>query len=227
MSRAALLTTLVAGTALAGAGYYWTRRQRPAALPAPSGVVPIIAPVIDLGVAEAVLAQLERLPGDEVTVVLHTAGGCVTSCVLIANALQSFRRSIAVVPYLAISGGTLIALSAKELQMGRSAALSAVDPIIEGERVRHLPDDMPTPGIHALALEYEEAIRRFLRQTISLRIPEIGPAHLDRAVSFFMGEEAPHAWPIQRVEVQAMGLPVKPASRAWAELVDAYRRRWW
>lgn len=97
--------------------------------------------------------------------------------------------------------------------MGRSAALSAVDPIIEGERVRHLPDDMPTPGIHALALEYEEAIRRFLRQTITLRIPEIGPAHLDRAVSFFMGEEAPHAWPIQRVEVQAMGTPGEAGER--------------
>ena len=90
MSRGVLVTALVTGTALVGAGYYLTRQQRPRALP--TTVVSIITPVIDLGVAEEVLAAMQRIPGDEVTVVLHTAGGCVTSCVLIANALHIMPR---------------------------------------------------------------------------------------------------------------------------------------
>ena len=86
MSRGVIVTALVTGTALVGAGYYLTRQQRPRALP--TSVVSIITPVIDLGVAEEVLAAMQRIPGDEITVVLHTAGGCVTSCVLIAKALR-------------------------------------------------------------------------------------------------------------------------------------------
>ncbi|MCA9637717.1 MAG: hypothetical protein KC420_16940, partial [Myxococcales bacterium] len=150
---------------------------------------------------------------------------CVISCVLLATALRTFPKSKVVVPYMAMSGGTLIALSARELMMGRHAVLSAVDPIIGGERVRHLPETEPG---HAQAKEYELAVTRFLSDTFIGRFGrEIPQTHLNRLLEVFLGENAPHAWPIQRVEVQAMGLPVKPASGAWAELVDAYRRRWW
>src|SRR5690606_16768132 len=132
-----------------------TRGPRQRAMP--SRIVPIVAPVIDVGVAADVLETMARLPGDEVTVVLHTAGGCVTACVMIANALREFERSTAIVPYMALSGGTLIALNAHRLQMGKSASLSAVDPIIAGQRARHLPDDDKAQGLRALAQEYEAA----------------------------------------------------------------------
>ena len=155
MNRSILVTALAAGSALAGAGYWLSRRPSPRALP--STVIPIIVPVIDLGFAEDVLEAMEHLRGDEVTLVLHTLGGCVTSCVMIANALRQFERSTAIVPYLAISGGTLIALNAQHLQMGRSAALSAVDPIVEGQRVKHLPEDDSKQPANARAREYEAA----------------------------------------------------------------------
>ena len=151
MNRTTLVSALVTGSALVGAGYFLSRRPRPRALA--SNIIPIITPVIDLRVAEDVLEAMERIPGDEVTVVLHTLGGCVTSCVLIANALRQFPESTAVVPYMATSGGTLIALNARRLQMGRSAALSAVDPIVEGQRAKHLPDE-PQDPTQALAHEY-------------------------------------------------------------------------
>jgi hypothetical protein len=146
MNRTAIVSALVAGSALVGASYLFkSRRPGPRALA--SGIIPIITPVIDLRVAEDVLEAMERVPGDAVTVVLHTLGGCVTSCVLIANALREFPQSTAIVPYMATSGGTLIALNARQLQMGRSAALSAVDPIVHGLRAKHLPEN-PT-GPHA------------------------------------------------------------------------------
>ena len=112
----------------------------------------------DLEGHSAILGRV--LPLDDVTLVLHTEGGCVTSCVMIADALRRFTRSTAIVPYMAISGGTLIALSATRLEMGGRASLSAVDPQIMGQRVKHLAEAKDKPSIAALAREYDVAMRK-------------------------------------------------------------------
>lgn len=224
MNRTAI-AALLTGSALLGATYLM-RRRPPITRALPSSVIPIITPVIDLGVAEDVLEAMAQLDGDEVTLVLHTAGGCVTSCVLIANALREFRASKAIVPYMAMSGGTLIALNADLLEMGASAALSAVDPVIGGVRARHLHADKEA-GLKAMAGEYEDAIAGYLLETLRKRLEYADEATLDRALETFMGEKAPHEWPIRRADVAALGLPVSPAKRSWGMMVDAYRKRWW
>ena len=129
MSKQIFLTGLAAGAALMGAGYLGRRNL--ARTQRLSGIIPIVTPYIDIETAEGVLAVMERLPEERVTIVLHTLGGCVTACVLIANALRQFRDSTAIVPYMAISGGTLIALSATRLEMGGRASLSAVDHLLQ------------------------------------------------------------------------------------------------
>jgi membrane-bound ClpP family serine protease len=219
MNKAVLYTTVAAG-ALVGAGYL-ARRAELRALTAP-GIIPIITPFIDTTVAEDVLAVMERLPDDRITLVLHTLGGCVTACVLIANALRQFQESTAIVPYMAISGGTLIALNATRLEMGQRASLSAVDPVIMGQRVKHLAQDKDAPSVAALAGEYEVAMRNYLRDTLAVHVQ---PHRLHIAMDVFMGEHAPHAWPILRRSVRAVGIDVAPAAPKWAALVDAYRGR--
>jgi membrane-bound ClpP family serine protease len=193
MNRTTIVSALVTGSALLGAGYFYLRNDarlsRQGALA--SNIIPIITPVIDLRVAEDVMEALERVPGDEVTVVLHTLGGCVTSCVMICNALRAFPRSTAIVPYMATSGGTLIALNATQLQMGRSAALSAVDPIVHGQRAKHLPEE-PKDPLQALAHEYQTAITSYLRDTLLARLPGIDEETLWTTVEVFLGEHAPH-----------------------------------
>jgi len=221
MRKAVMLTTLAAG-ALLGAGYLGRRVQ--ARAPLRAGIIPIVVPFIDIAVAEDVLAVMERLPEDRVTLVLHTSGGCVTACVLIANALQQFKDSTAIVPYMAISGGTLIALSATRLEMGGRASLSAVDPQIMGQRVKHLAEGKEKPSIAALAREYDVSMRKYLRTRLGAHLPEdrLGPA-----MDLFMGEHAPHEWPIRRPEVEALGLPVSSAASQWSALVDDIRGRIW
>ena len=225
MNRTAIAAVLLTGSALFGANYLMRRRTRPQALP--SKIIPIITPVIDMGIAEDVLEAMVQLGGDEVTLVLHTSGGCVASCVLIANALREFRASTAIVPYMAMSGGTLIALNADRLEMGASASLSAVDPVIGGIRARHLKADAKDPSLQALAREYEKAIGTYLKETIKARLAHADEQALARAYDMFIGEHAPHEWPIRRPEVAALGFPVDPAKRSWGMMVDAYRKRWW
>ena len=225
MKTSTLITALAATTAVAGAAYY-IRRQGRFALAEDSAVIPIITPVIDLAMADYVLARIERLPSDEVTVILHTPGGCVTSCVLIADALALVPRSTAIVPYMAMSGGTLIALSATEIAMGRNAALSAVDPVVYGRRARHI-EAGDEDGLHETAREYEAAMRAHLQDTLRARLlAHKGEAAVARAMEVFMGVDAPHEWPIHLPALRDLGLPVRPSERRWAEYVDA-RRDWY
>lgn len=225
MKTSTLITSLAAATAFAGAAYYISRQGR-TALAEDRSVIPIITPVIDLAVADYVLARIEHLPSDEVTVILHTPGGCVTSCVLIADALALVPRSTAIVPYMAMSGGTLIALSATEIAMGRNAALSAVDPVVFGKRAKHI-EVGDEDGLHATAREYEEAMKAHLQETLRARLlASKGEAAVERAMDVFMGVDAPHEWPIHLPALKELGLPVRPSERRWAEYVDA-RRHWY
>lgn len=218
---AALGATAFAGAALAfrrgRRDEFWRKIEA-------STVIPIITPVIEVPTAEYVLSRMEHMPLDDVTLVLHTEGGCVTSCVMIADALRRFTRSTAIVPYMAISGGTLIALNAKKLAMGRNAVLSAVDPQIFGQRARHIPE-ADEDGLHPLAQEYDSAVSQYLRATLTDRLLGLAdPAALERAMAVFMGEHAPHAWPIKMPDLQRLGFLVESAGREWAGFVDEYRR---
>lgn len=217
MNRAVLFTSLAAGAALVGAGVL---ARRPAAIRLAPGVIPIITPFIDLDVAERVLATMEHLHDERITVVLHTLGGCVTACVQIANALRQFHDATAVIPYMAISGGTLIALNASRIEMGRHASLSAVDPVIMGHRVKHLAEGKDDRGLASLAREYEAAMRTYLRDTLGAHVPR---DRLDAAMATFMGEHAPHEWPIRRPEAMALGIPIAPITPQWTALVDTLR----
>ena len=225
MKPATLATALATGTALVGAGVWMMRREAPRAL-GPS-YIPIVTPIIDMPFAEDVLAVLERVQGDEVTLLLHTYGGSLVASVLIAQALRNFPRSRAIVPYLASSGGTLIALNASELQMGRNAALSAVDPVLEGGlRARDVPHDEPSAAVRSIAGQYSDAVRDFLRDTLRRRRAQTSSVDVDRAMATFLGDHAPHDWQIGRDQVERLGLRVGPAPSAFAQLVDRHRRRW-
>ncbi len=231
MNGALTLTALGAAVVGLGAGVYLRKRNGAPITRASSSVLTVVTPVIDLGVAELVLSALDQVDGEDVTLLLHTQGGCVASCVMIAKALRRFANSTAVVPFMAISGGTLIALSARNLQMGRGAYLSAVDPIVFGERAKYLTAapggaDSADGRLAGLARDYELAITRFMRTTLTARLRDTAGANVDAALEVFMGRDTPHEWPIPIQEVLALGIPVAPASREWSALVESRRRSW-
>ena len=221
MSKTPLVLALAGGGLLLGAGYAWRRSNQRMLESSPyRGLIPIIEPQIDMITAEEVLARLEHIPeDDEVTVLLHTGGGLVTACVMIADALRRFPRSRAIVPYMAFSGGTLIALNARRIEMGRSAALSAVDPLVDGWRAKHIPER--SAKMHALAQEAYHAVSAYLEETLTHRLGDA--LAVERAMQVFMGDSAPHSWPVRSLELQTLGLDVKMADPRWSMLVDHVR----
>jgi ClpP class serine protease len=89
-----------------------------------------IARYIDINDSEDVLRAIQ-MTDDEVPldIILHTPGGLVLAALQIAWAIREHKGRVTVfVPHYAMSGGTLIALSADEIVMSRHAVLGPIDP---------------------------------------------------------------------------------------------------
>lgn len=89
-----------------------------------------ISRYIDIEDSEQILRAIRLTPDDmPIDLVLHTPGGLVLAASQIAQALKKHPAKVTVfVPHYAMSGGTLIALSADEIVMDENAVLGPVDP---------------------------------------------------------------------------------------------------
>ena len=76
-----------------------------------------------------ILAEIRSVGKDTpIDVILHTPGGEVFACELIASALKDRANTTAYVPYCAMSAGTIIALATEKVVMGDHACLGPIDP---------------------------------------------------------------------------------------------------
>ncbi len=89
---------------------------------------------IDIDDSEQVLRAIRMTPQEmPIDMILHTPGGLVLAAEQIARALKAHKGKVTVfVPHYAMSGGTLIALSADEIVMDENAVLGPLDPQIGG-----------------------------------------------------------------------------------------------
>ena len=85
---------------------------------------------IDVDDSEEVIRAIHLTdPEIPLDLVLHTPGGLVLAATQIARAVLKRKGKVTVfVPHYAMSGGTLIALAAKEIVMSEDAVLGPVDP---------------------------------------------------------------------------------------------------
>ena len=88
---------------------------------------------------EHILGQIHRTPKDKpIDLILHTPGGMALAAEMIATALYEHpAKTTVMVPFYAMSGGTLCALAADEIMMEKFSVLGPVDPQL---------DDMPSSG---------------------------------------------------------------------------------
>ena len=81
------------------------------------------------------MATIHGLPRDSgLDLILHTPGGDIAATESIVDYLRAmFGRDVrAIVPHLAMSAGTMIALSAKQIVMGKHSSLGPIDPHMGG-----------------------------------------------------------------------------------------------
>lgn len=104
----------------------------------------------------ATINKMDRFKG--LDLILHTPGGDIAATESIIDYLQKmFEGNIeAFVPQLAMSAGTMIACSTKQIYMGKQSSIGPIDPQLGG---------MPC---HSILKEFEEAIESIKTDPASL-----------------------------------------------------------
>jgi len=155
-------------------------------------------------------------PGTPIDLIIHSPGGLVLASLQIAHALANRKAPVTVfVPHFAMSGGTLIALSASQIVMDENAVLGPVDPQIGEypaasilrvlERKSH--DEMDDRTL-ILADVAEKAIRQlFLGVTglLSKRMPE---ENAKRLAELLATGHFTHDYPLTVEELRQLEIPV-------------------
>lgn len=171
---------------------------------------------IDIDDAEGILRAIRETPrGRPIEIILHTPGGLVLAAQQIASALADHDgRVTAVVPHYAMSGGTLIALSADEILIDAHSALGPVDPQLGEYAARSIVNVAQLPGRHddrtlMLADSGRKAIDQveaFVAGLLARRMPAPRAAEVARLLSTGTWT---HDHPLLAPDLEALGLPVK------------------
>ena len=187
---------------------------------------------INIEDSEAVLRAIRLTPDDQpIDLILHTPGGLVLAAEQIAKALVEHKGRVTVfVPHYAMSGGTLIALSADEIVMDRNAVLGPVDPQIGGipaasilkavelKKPQHVNDE--TLMMADIASKARVQVASFVAEVLTKRLPRDKAEQL--AVALSEGRWT-HDFPITASGALQLGLPVTTnMPRVVYDLMDLY-----
>jgi ClpP class serine protease len=187
---------------------------------------------IDIDDSEAVLRAIRLTPPDQpIDLILHTPGGLVLAAEQIAHALAEHKGKVTVfVPHYAMSGGTLIALTADEVVMDPNAVLGPVDPQIgdlPAASIVKLVDLKPKAQISDEMLILADVAAKARVQVASF-VAEVLLKHLPRekamalAVALSEGRWT-HDFPITVEGARELGLPVSTdMPPILYELMDLY-----
>ncbi len=173
---------------------------------------------IDIDDSEAVLRAIQLTDNDvPIDLILHTPGGLVLAAEQIAHALKNHPAKVTVfVPHYAMSGGTLIALSADEILMDENAVLGPVDPqlgqqpaasllkVIEKKPISEIDDDTIV-----LADMAEKAIRQVKATVSSLLCERMGAEQAEQLATTLSTGVWTHDYPITIEQARELGLPVQ------------------
>ena len=176
---------------------------------------------IDIEDSEAVLRAIRMTPPEmPIDLVLHTPGGLVLAAEQIACALKRHKGKVTVfIPHYAMSGGTLIAMAAKEIVMDPNAVLGPVDPQLGGQQgyypavsiLKALEQPNPNRDDQTLILGdvAKKAIDQVYQAVYSLLLDHNPPEKAAEIAKMLSEGRWTHDYPIDFEQAKEMGLPVK------------------
>jgi ClpP class serine protease len=187
---------------------------------------------IDIEDSEEVLRAIRLTPdGQPIDLVLHTPGGLVLAAEQIAHALVLHKGKVTVfVPHYAMSGGTLIALTADQVVMDPNAVLGPVDPqigdlpaasilkLVAMKPMAQIGDEMLVQA--DVASKARIQVASFVADILLKRLPPEKAKEL--AVTLSDGRWT-HDFPITVEAARALGLPISTEMPPILyELMDLY-----
>ena len=166
---------------------------------------------------EHVLMQIRSTPPNRpIDLIIHTPGGLALAAEMIATAVKLHPAKVtAIVPFYAMSGGTLIALAADEIIMEPYSVLGPVDPQIGGwpaGALIHLAEKKPAESIGDQVLLMGEiarlslaSVQRFILWLLADKLPQQVAA---QTAEFLTGGYVAHDTPVMLDSARTLGLVV-------------------
>ncbi|MCS7224260.1 MAG: hypothetical protein NZ959_06870 [Armatimonadetes bacterium] len=173
--------------------------------------------VITIDDSEEVLRAIRMTPPDmPIDLVLHTPGGLVLAAEQIAEALNKHPGKVTVfIPHYAMSGGTMIALSADEIVMDENAVLGPLDPQIGSCPAASVLSVLKKKDINQIddqtlimADIAEKAIRQVRATVLGLLADKMPLDQAEQVATALTDGRWTHDYPISAEEARSMGLPV-------------------
>jgi ClpP class serine protease len=172
---------------------------------------------IDVNDSEDVLRAIKLTDPDcPIDLIVHTPGGLVLAAGQIAHALRRHRAKVTVyVPHYAMSGGTLIALSADEIVMDPNAVLGPVDPQLNQAPAASIltvlqakkPEDIDDQTL-ILADVSRKAIIQLRRTVQELLVERMSQEQATTLADKLTTGTWTHDYAITAEEAKSLGLPV-------------------
>lgn len=170
---------------------------------------------------EHILLRLRQLPPKRpVDLLLHTPGGLLLAAEMIAMALKNQRRKVtSLIPFYALSGGTLIALASEKILMDPNAMLGPIDPqigewpagdlisLVKNHRRLDVNISEQTYLLYRIAQKALDRVRKFASWLLEGKMPA---KRITDVVDFLAGGYTTHDTPITFRVAESLGLPVSP-----------------
>jgi ClpP class serine protease len=168
--------------------------------------------------SEAVVAAIRGTPSQKpIDLIAHTPGGVALAAELIAMALKHHPGpTTVIVPFYAMSGGSLIALAADEILLERESILGPVDPQIGGypagtllRLLRRKPIETISDHTVLLAEAARQSVdqmKEFVKWLLEDKMPK---KDREALAVFLTGGYISHDTPIVLEVLRGYGLPVK------------------
>ena len=174
--------------------------------------------VLTIEDSETVLMEIRKTPDEKpIDLIVHTPGGLALAAEMIAIALKAHpARTCVIVPFYAMSGGTLIALAADEIVMEPYAVLGPVDPqiggfpaaayqgLLEKKPIEAVQDEMVMLA-HVAELSTRQ-VQSFVRWLIADRVPE---EKAEKLAEFLSCGYITHDTPLTTETLREWGLPIR------------------
>ena len=192
--------------------------------------------MIDMSDMENILDAIRRTPKNKpIDLILHVTGGAVLPTAQIARALKKHpARTRVIIPYYAMSGGTLISLGADEIIMSETAVLGPVDP-----QVLTFKGALPLSSMKKVAIQKgkkaqdetlmmaslaSQATKQINDLIIELTQDKLGKAKSKKIADFLTKGDKTHDYPIPAKEAKKLGLNVETKIRPEVyRLMETYK----
>lgn len=175
--------------------------------------------------AHRLLKELKNVPQDKnLVIIVHSPGGELLAAIQIAKTLKQWKGKVyAVVPYYAMSAGTLISLASDEIIAGKTATFGPIDPQIplpENEKYlvsavtvlesyKQIPFEKLDMKNRILYITSKKAVtetEKFLRNVVLDNFPDEVKENIIRTLLY---TSKTHDFPVFADDLKKLGLKVR------------------